>query len=75
VTRQLRFIVKDAGEGWLCATSPDIPGAVTQGKTLDELAIMARDCAASMLDAEPWEVDIDLVIPSGLAIKGPGEAA
>ncbi|MAY75121.1 MAG: hypothetical protein CMJ31_10465 [Phycisphaerae bacterium] len=75
MARRVQFIVEDAGDGWLCATSPDIAGAVTQGKSLDELAVMARDCAGAMLDIEPSDVEIDLVIPGGLSIKPPEQAA
>lgn len=73
--RRVQFVVEDAGDGWLCAASPDIDGAVTQGRTLDELAVMARDCVGAMLDVDPGDVEIDLVIPSGLTLAPPDQAA
>lgn len=75
MVRAHRFIVEDAGDGWLCATSPDLPGAITQGRTRDELAVMAPDCVGALLDTDAAGVDIDLVIPGGLVFKTGGDAA
>lgn len=39
---------------YFVATSPNIPGMVTQGDTLAELAYQAEDAIATMLDGEKY---------------------
>jgi predicted RNase H-like HicB family nuclease len=43
-------IVFEKGEqGWWIASIPEIPGAVSQGKTEDEAREMVKDCARELM--------------------------
>ena len=79
----IRLHVEPLDEGGFVATSPDVPGLVVEGRTLVEVAEIARDVARkiaeSCLDhgdpvppalagyAEDHAECIDLMIPVGVA--------
>lgn len=48
--------------GWWIATSPDVPGMVTQARRLDQIEARAKEAVAVALDIEPADVAVELVI-------------
>jgi predicted RNase H-like HicB family nuclease len=38
-------------EGWIMATVPELPGAVTQGKTMQEARAMIKDAVELLLES------------------------
>ena len=51
-------ILYDQGEdGWIVASIPAVPGALSQGRTRDEARENVLDALALMLSPEPIEVD------------------
>ncbi len=38
-------------DGWIMATVPELPGAVTQGRTLDEARVNIKEAVALLLQA------------------------
>jgi predicted RNase H-like HicB family nuclease len=38
-------------DGWIMATVPELPGAVTQGKTMQEARAMIKDAVALLLES------------------------
>jgi len=38
-------------EGWIMATVPELPGAVTQGKTMQEARAMMKEAVALLLES------------------------
>ena len=38
-------------EGWIMATVPELPGAVTQGKTMQEARAMIKEAVALLLES------------------------
>src|SRR6202008_3820328 len=57
--------------GWWTATSPEVPGMVTQARRLDQLADRAREAIALVLDIEPDHVgDVELIVaPIGADVE------
>ena len=47
---QLTAIYEHTDDGWWVVTVPEIPGAVSQGKTLDEAREMIRDATRMLLE-------------------------
>ena len=43
-------VFERAEQGWWVATCPEIPGAVSQGKTIDEAREMLRDAIEILLE-------------------------
>jgi predicted RNase H-like HicB family nuclease len=55
----------DVGEdGWLVGQAVEEPGALTQGKDLDELANMIRDALELLTGKKDFQ--IDLMLPAAL---------
>jgi predicted RNase H-like HicB family nuclease len=50
--------VKLTPEGWFVATSPDLPGMVTQAKSKDDLIEMINDAVLTYFDVPKREADI-----------------
>ncbi len=44
------LIHKDEAEGWYCGQCQQLPGAISQGKTLDELMENMKDAIQLVLD-------------------------
>jgi len=63
-----RVEVEKGEDGWLVGQSTDLPSAISQGRDLDELAVMMRD-AIETLTSET-DFGIDLVLPPGLPLSG-----
>jgi predicted RNase H-like HicB family nuclease len=71
-TLQLTVRFEDAGEGWVLATIPEVPGAISQGRTREEARANVIDALRVVLtpdeqlagepvddaDAEPLELTI-----------------
>ena len=70
-TLQLTVRFEDAGEGWVLATIPEVPGAISQGRTRAEARTNVIDALRVVLtpdeqlagesvdaDAEPLELTI-----------------
>jgi predicted RNase H-like HicB family nuclease len=70
-TLQLTVRFEDAGEGWVLATIPEVPGAISQGRTREEARENVIDALRVVLtpdeqlageridaDAEPLELTI-----------------
>jgi predicted RNase H-like HicB family nuclease len=39
-TLRLTVVYEDAGDGWIMASIPELPGVLTQGETIDEARAM-----------------------------------
>lgn len=70
-TLQLTVRYEDAGEGWILATIPEVPGAISQGRTRAEARENVIDALRVMLtpdeqlagehidaDAEPLQLTV-----------------
>jgi len=70
-TLQLTVRYEDAGEGWILATIPEVPGAISQGRTRTEARENVIDALRVMLtpdeqlagehvdaDAEPLQLTV-----------------
>ncbi len=53
-------------DGWLVGQAVEEPAALTQGKDLDELAIMIRDALELLTDSKDFQ--IDLMLPAALKL-------
>jgi predicted RNase H-like HicB family nuclease len=73
VSETVRLTVRfeDAGEGWVLATTPEVPGAISQGRTREQARANVIDALRVVLtpdeqlaggtlgpDAEPLELTI-----------------
>ena len=56
---------EDTPTEWYMATSPDLPGLVTQGKGVDETIEMVKDAILAYFDPKPpaYTLDIRVVVP------------
>ena len=48
-TLRLTVVYQDAGEGWIMASIPGLPGVLSQGRTREEARFMVRDALREML--------------------------
>ncbi len=46
---ELTVVFEDAGEGWVMARVPELPGVITQGRDRDEARRMARSAVRDWL--------------------------
>jgi len=49
-TLTFNVVYEDAGEGWVYAHVPELPGVQTQGADLDDARTMVKDAIALVLD-------------------------
>ena len=49
--REYEVIYQEVEDGWIMATVPDLPGAVTQGKDMDEARAMIREAVELLLES------------------------
>lgn len=47
--REYRVRYQQCDDGWIVATVPELPGAVSQGRTMDEARFMIRDAIQELL--------------------------
>jgi len=64
----VRVVLESAEEGsrdWYVATSPDLPGIVTQGKGIDETVANVREALSAFFDGKPpaHNLDIRVMVP------------
>jgi predicted RNase H-like HicB family nuclease len=50
---QLTIVYEDAGEGWIMASIPQVPGAMSQGRSREEARANVIDALRLMLKPEP----------------------
>lgn len=51
-------VVATPSEGWWCIEVPSVPGAVSQGKSHEEVVFMATDAISLILDIPKEEIDV-----------------
>jgi predicted RNase H-like HicB family nuclease len=54
-TVDLTILYEDGEEGWIVASIPAVPGALSQGRNRDEARENVLDALALMLSTEPGE--------------------
>jgi predicted RNase H-like HicB family nuclease len=54
-TVDLTILYEDGDEGWIVASIPAVPGALSQGRDRDEARENVLDALALMLSPEPGE--------------------
>jgi len=47
--REYTVLYQPIEDGWIMATVPELPGAVTQGRTLEEARAMIKEAVALLL--------------------------
>jgi len=52
-TLQLTIVYEDAGEGWIMASIPQVPGSMSQGRTHEEARANVIDALRLMRKPEP----------------------
>lgn len=53
-------IFEQGDDGWIVATCPEVPGAITQGRTMDEAREMLRDAVHEMLEVMREDAEKEL---------------
>lgn len=53
-------IFEQGDDGWIVATCPEVPGAITQGRTMDEAREMLRDAIHEMLEVMREDAEKEL---------------
>ncbi len=51
MTRDYTVVYQEIEDGWIMATVPELPGAVTQGKTLREARVMMKEAVELLLES------------------------
>ena len=54
--REYRVLYQEVEDGWIMASVPDLPGAVTQGRDRDEARMMIREAVELLLESYREEV-------------------
>ena len=49
--REYSVLYQTIEDGWIMATVPELPGAVTQGKTMDEARMMIKEAVELLLES------------------------
>jgi predicted RNase H-like HicB family nuclease len=49
--REYEVIFQEVEDGWIMATVPDLPGAVTQGKDMAEARAMIKEAVELLLES------------------------
>ena len=55
--REFSVVYTPIEDGWYMAAVPELPGAVTQGKTLDEAREMIKDAVELLLESYREEAE------------------
>ncbi len=53
----LTIVYEPEEEGWILASIPEVPGAMSQGRTREEARANVIDALRLMLSPEPWSSD------------------
>lgn len=51
MTREYSVVYQEIEDGWIMASIPELPGAVTQGRTMAEAREMIREAAELLLES------------------------
>lgn len=54
-TMDLTIVYEDGDDGWIVASTPSVPGVLSQGRTREEARENVLDALALMLSPEPIE--------------------
>jgi predicted RNase H-like HicB family nuclease len=49
--REYTVVYQTVEDGWIMATVPELPGAVSQGRDLDEARMMIKDAVKLLLES------------------------
>jgi predicted RNase H-like HicB family nuclease len=49
--REYDVVYQEVEDGWIIASVPELPGAVTQGRTMDEARAMIKEAAELVLES------------------------
>ena len=49
--REYQVLYQEVEDGWVMASVPDLPGAVTQGRDRDEARMMIREAVELLLES------------------------
>jgi predicted RNase H-like HicB family nuclease len=49
--REYTVVYQEIEDGWIMATVPELPGAVTQGKTLKEARMMIKEAVELLVES------------------------
>ncbi len=49
--REYQVVYQTVEDGWIMATVPEVPGAVTQGRDMDEARAMIKDAVELLLES------------------------
>ena len=49
--REYTVVYQEIEDGWIMATVPELPGAVTQGKTMQEARLMIKEAVELLLES------------------------
>lgn len=49
--REYQVLYQQVEDGWIMATVPDLPGAVTQGRDMEEARSMIREAVELLLES------------------------
>ncbi len=53
----LTIVYEPSEEGWILASIPEVPGAMSQGRTREEARANVIDALRLMFSPEPWSAD------------------
>jgi predicted RNase H-like HicB family nuclease len=48
--REYQVLYQEVEDGWIMATVPELPGAVTQGRTIDEARTLIKEAIELLLE-------------------------
>ncbi len=51
MTREYQVLFQEVENGWIMATVPDLPGAVSQGKDMNEARAMIKEAIELILES------------------------
>jgi predicted RNase H-like HicB family nuclease len=54
--REYEVLYETIEDGWIMATVPDLPGAVTQGENMDEARSNIREVIELLLASKPFSM-------------------
>ena len=60
VKHEYRVIYTQIEDGWIMAQAPELPGAVTQGATMDEARMTIKDAIALLLESYRENAERDI---------------
>lgn len=49
--REYEVVYQEVEDGWIMASVPDLPGAVTQGRDMEEARVMIKEAVELLLES------------------------